>query len=643
MSSEVSAAPLPASLLLMAPLAEELEALSEALAPLGYPLVRATSGLDVRERLFRSPWCCVVADVQAPGLEVVAPLVQRVPFLLLTPTPREEALLLAGCVSGALEYLLKPVTPDVLRARVRALLERFQPGPRPPEPLRGEERLRTFVEATSIVLWSADATGNVVEDSLSWSAFTGQSYEQWRGHGWLNAIHPEDQRKVHEAWQRAWHARAFYEVEFRLHRKDGGYSHVLARGVPLLDPDGSVREWVGTVADITARKQAEKELRDSEERFRAVIASLTEGITVQDTGGVLRLANASAERLLGLSSDQLTGRTSYDPRWRALHEDGTPMPGEEHPPMRALRTGQPQFAQVMGLHHPDGTRVWLSVNAQPLFEADGRTLAGVVSSFFDITESKRATEERERILQELAEAVRTRDEFLSVASHELKTPLTPLSLKLQALARSAEAKTVQAERLAKDVEVMRHQVKRLSGLVGDLLDVSRISTGRFHLQLDEVDLGLLVREVLSQFEPQAVKAGCLLELRAEERVVGRWDRLRVEQVVVNLLSNALKYGAGRPVQVRVESEGGWAHLQVRDEGIGIAPEHLGRIFGKFERAVSERNYGGLGLGLYITRQVVEWLGGNVKVESHPEQGATFRVDLPLQGPSPTPPPPPRSR
>jgi PAS domain S-box-containing protein len=627
----------------MAHLAEELEALSEALAPLGYPLVRATSGLDVRAQLFRSPWCCVVADVQAPGLEVVAPLVQRVPFLLLTPTPREEALLLAGSVAGALEYLLKPVTSDVLRARVRALIERFQPGPRAVEPPRSEERLRTFIEATSIVLWSADATGNVVEDSPSWRAFTGQSYEEWRGHGWLNAIHPEDQRKVHEAWQRAWHARGFYEVEYRLHRKEGGYSHVLARGVPSFNPDGSVREWVGTVADITARKQAEKELRDSEERFRAVIASLTEGIILQDAWGELRLSNASAERLLGLSSEQLAERSFDDQRWQATREDGTPLLVEEHPPLVALRTGQPQFDQVIGIQHPDGKRVWLSVNAQPLFEADGQTLAGVVSSFFDITESKRATEDRERILQELAEAVRTRDEFLSVASHELKTPLTPLSLKLQALSRAAEAKTVQAERLAKDVEVMRRQVTRLSDLVGDLLDVSRISTGRLQFQLDEVDLSHVVREVVSQFEPRAVKAGCLLELRAEAHVVGRWDRLRVEQVVVNLLSNAIKYGAGKPVYIRVESKDGWARLQVRDEGIGIAPEHLGRIFGKFERAVSERHYGGLGLGLYITRQVVEWLGGSVKVESHPGQGATFRVELPLQGPSPTPPPPPRAR
>jgi PAS domain S-box-containing protein len=639
----VSAAPLPASILLVEHLAEELESLGEALAPLGYPVVRATSGLDVREELFRSPWSCVVADVQAPGLEVVAPLVQRVPFLLLTSIPREEALLLKGCMSGAMEYLLKPVTPDVLRARVRALIERFLPGPRTTEPLRGEERLRTFVEATSIVLWSADATGNVVEDSPSWRAFTGQRYEEWRGHGWLNAIHPEDQRKAHEAWLRAYHSRGFYEVEYRLRRKEGGYSHVLARGVPSFNPDGSVREWVGTVADITERKQAEKELRDSEERFRAVIASLTEGIILQDAWGGLRLVNASAERLLGLSREQLAERSFQDPRWQAMREDGTPLLPEEHPPLVALRTGQPQYDQEIGIQHPEGRRVWLSVNAQPLFEADGRTLAGVVSSFFDITASKRATEERERILQELAEAVRTRDEFLSVASHELKTPLTPLSIKLQALARSAEAKAVQPERMAKDVEVMRRQVKRLSDLVNDLLDVSRISTGRLQLELDEVDLSLVVREVVSQFEPQAVKAGCLLELRTEERVVGRWDRLRVEQVVVNLLSNALKYGAGKPVYVRVEAEGGWARLQVRDEGIGIAPEHLGRIFGKFERAVSERHYGGLGLGLYITRQVVEWMGGSVSAESHLGQGATFRVELPLEGPSPTPPPPPRER
>ena len=624
----------------------ELLDVEAALSPLGYRLVKAQSGGEVREMLSRTEWSCIVADVQAPDLDVLATLLPHVPLVLLTPVPRDEAALLRGLTFGGVEYLLKPFAPDVLRARVANLVERFHqacareerfheheaealwrsareqlysvlqeapalitlylgpehtlefvntaaeraslgskaflgrparqalpqlegqgyfeqldsvfqtgvPGVIPEsslwllvegdraevrsfhlvfQPLRGldgrvegvaciafevtdlvharqraealaddlrrsEERFRTFAEATSIILWSADHTGNFVEDSPSWRAFTGQTYAQWRGHGWLDAVHPEDRARAADTWHRAYASRTLYEVEYRLGRKEGGYRHVLVRGVPLFYPDGSLREWSGTVADITERKQA--------------------------------------------------------------------------------------------------------------------------------------SEERERLLGELAGAVRARDEFLSVASHELKTPLTPLNLKLQLLARSAGAGSVASPRLLGDIEVMRRQVKRLADLVNDLLDVSRISTGRLVLNLEAVDLSAVVREVVAQFEPQAAKAGCRLELQVEEHVVGHWDRLRLEQVVVNLLSNAIKYGAGGPVHVRVEADGERARLLVRDEGIGIEPEHLERIFGKFERAVSERHYGGLGLGLYITRQVVEVMGGSVSAESRPGQGASFRVELPLRGP-----------
>jgi hypothetical protein len=222
----MSATPLPTSILIVEHVTSELRAVSEALEPLGYRLVRTTSGHEAREQLFREQWSCVLADVQAPGLEVAAPLVQRVPLLLLTPTPREEALLLRGCMCGAVEYLLKPVDADVLRTRVRAVLGRLQEeraalddtgqaGARQrTEALAAdlqcsEERFRAFVEATSIVLWSAAATGNVEEDSPSWRTFTGQSYEEWRGYGWLDAIHPEDQPKAYEAWRRAYEARGF--------------------------------------------------------------------------------------------------------------------------------------------------------------------------------------------------------------------------------------------------------------------------------------------------------------------------------------------------------------------------------------------------------------------------------------------------
>ncbi|MDY7226383.1 sensor histidine kinase [Hyalangium rubrum] len=238
-----------------------------------------------------------------------------------------------------------------------------------------------------------------------------------------------------------------------------------------------------------------------------------------------------------------------------------------------------------------------------------------------------------RLYGEAQAAVRLRDEFLGIASHELKTPLTPLRLKLQMLQRQVngarlEGEPLSAERISEALDVSLRQVRKLTDLVDNLLDVSRITAGRLRLELEELDLASVAAELLSRFAPSAAQLGCALELHAPEPVFGRWDRLRVEQVVTNLLSNAIKYGAGRPVVVRVEEDGERARLTVRDQGIGIAEEDLGRIFERFERAVSDRHYGGLGLGLYITRQIVEAFGGTVRVSSQPGQGSTFTLELP---------------
>jgi signal transduction histidine kinase len=249
-------------------------------------------------------------------------------------------------------------------------------------------------------------------------------------------------------------------------------------------------------------------------------------------------------------------------------------------------------------------------------------------------QAEQAEAERERLVAELREAVRLRDEFLSVASHELKTPLTPLALRLQLLAQQVDAGTVDVERLRKHVEAARGQVRRLTSLVDSLLDTTRISSGRLMLRFEEdVDLVALVRDMATGFETQAARVDCALEVEAASRVLGRWDVLRLEQVVTNLLSNALKFGAGKAVHLRVEERDGWARLTVRDEGIGMDEEVRTRVFGRFERGVSERHYGGLGLGLYITREVVEAMGGHIHVESEPGQGATFTVELPCT-PSP---------
>ena len=233
-----------------------------------------------------------------------------------------------------------------------------------------------------------------------------------------------------------------------------------------------------------------------------------------------------------------------------------------------------------------------------------------------------------RLYQQSQEAIRLREDFLSIAAHEFKTPLTSLNLNVQMLKRQRPAEG--AERFSRSVEMIERQVGRLGNLVNQLLDVTRAARGRLQLGREEVELSQLVRDVVARTAVDLGKAQCPLELSAPAPVVGLWDRLGLEQVVTNLLSNAIKYGPGRPIRIAIGSDGARARLEVRDEGIGISPGDLKRVFDRFERAVPTQHYGGLGLGLYITRQIIEALGGTIRVESLPGEGALFTVELPLQ-------------
>ncbi|WNG34473.1 PAS domain-containing protein [Archangium violaceum] len=365
---------------------------------------------------------------------------------------------------------------------------------------RSEARFRALVLATAQVVWTTDAHGELVEESPTWRAFTGQTPQQSLGSGWVDAIHPEDRTRARSAWRQAVHHRELYTVEYRLRRPDGSYTPTLARGAPVHNADGSILEWIGTNTDISA--------------------------------------------------------------------------------------------------------------------------------------SHRAREEHARLLGELQQAVRIRDEFLTVAAHELRTPLTTLGLRLQSLGNDARGwpGAQLARRALEQLEVMRRQVKRLTTLVNSLVDVTHLSEGRLQLELESVELCTVVREITVRLADEAARAGCTVKLEANCEVPGRWDRLRLEQALVHLLSNALKYGAGRPIHIHVMKGEQKARLTVRDEGIGIAPEHLPRVFDRFERGVSERHYGGLGLGLYMTRRSIEAMGGTVSVESKPGEGALFTVELPLRPP-----------
>ncbi|WP_141620330.1 ATP-binding protein [Myxococcus sp. AB036A] len=235
-------------------------------------------------------------------------------------------------------------------------------------------------------------------------------------------------------------------------------------------------------------------------------------------------------------------------------------------------------------------------------------------------------EHRKRVERELLESLKLRDDFLSIAGHELKTPLTALQLQFHTLLGMAQER--RDEPLKEKLVRARRQAERLTLLADELLDVARISAGRLTLRLEACDLSALVSEVLEQSSEAVAQAQCQLHLSLEEDVKGMWDRLRLMQVVTNLVSNALKYGAGSPVEVKASASTNGARVSVRDFGIGIPLKDQARIFERFERAVSSQNHGGLGLGLWISRQVVEAHGGVIRVESEAGNGATFTVELP---------------
>jgi len=351
---------------------------------------------------------------------------------------------------------------------------------------RSSQRFRSLVVATSQVVWTADERGRMVEDCAAWRALTGQSYEQWQGNGWLDALHAEDRERVEAGWRVAIEQGQPFSAEYRLRTADGKYLWSLVRAVPVVDVDGVLREWVGMTHDIHARKLAE---------------------------------------------------------------------------------------------------------------------ASVI------------------------EASRHKDEFIALLSHELRNPLAPLSYGLELLKSGNEAENGRA------VALMDRQLRHMMRLINVLLDLSRIGQGRLELQLGNVDLVVVARQAVEDLAPSASSKGQRVDVALPAHALWvRGDAARLAQVVSNLVSNAIKYSdSNAHIWITAEMEGGEHVLRVRDTGQGIEPDMQTRIWNLFMqgRGRAERIGGGLGIGLMLVRRIVELHGGSVAVNSEGAgTGSEFTVRLP---------------
>ena len=402
-------------------------------------------------------------------------------------------------------------------------------------------------------------------------------------------------------------------------------------------------EWLGLIVFvavgvvISALNQAWRSsaaaLAESEGHLKVTLASIGDAVIATDAQGCVLHMNPVAERLTGWTEAEAT-RKRLDQIFVIINEQ-TRRPAE-NPVGRVLREGM-----VVGLANhtvlisKDGREIPIDDSAAPIRTSTGDVI-GIVMIFRDVIERRRSERERAALLESeqaaraAAEAaVRVRDEFLSIASHELRNPVNAVQLQLAGVLREMERgdDALKREWLGARIGRAESQVRRLTRLIDNLLDVSRITVGAVALEPEDVDFLDVVRAAVDHFRDELKPNQVVLRLPGEP-VRGYWDPVRLDQVVSNLLSNAIKYGNGKPIELSLQGESDVVRLSIADHGIGIEPDQQRRLFRPFERAVSGRQYGGFGLGLWITRRVVEAMHGSIAVESRPSEGSTFVVLLP---------------
>jgi PAS domain S-box-containing protein len=521
----------------------------------------------------------------------------------------------------------------------------------------GHHRLQTLAANTSTVVWFTAPDGSATEENPSWAAFTGQSFEAYRGWGWVQAIHPDDRDPMLAAWRASTARHAPFEQVYRLRRHDGQYRFMQAHGTTVVD-SGVVREWVGVCIDVTTSRQVQQSLQESELRFRFLDRLGLATRALNEASDVMAVTTRLLGEYLGATRCAYADVDPDGDRFTIRNDwslPGVPSSAgvyslELFGPQATtnLRRGQHLVVRDVDAELGDegGGRMFNAIGIKAIVCAglvkDGRLMAMMavhqatprdwteqeIALIGEVVDRCWAHIERVRDNAMLREQDRRKDEFLATLAHELRNPLAPIKYAIAMLRRLDDP-----DKQARAQDVIDRQVSQMARLIDDLLDLSRINRGLIRLQRRPQRLADLLAEAVEAARPAIEEAGHALAVQLPPpEVFVDVDGTRLVQVFGNLLGNATKYTPdGGRISVVAVAEGDQVRIDVSDTGVGIPPAEQALVFQMFTQLehTAGRARGGLGIGLSLVRTLVELHGGQVTVASEGlGRGTTFTVRLP---------------